>query len=403
MSKTILFRLGMIMVMALFLIPSGCGGEGHRIYYKPDYTNRFYVPQPILIKPGMVRKPEFEICKFITIINAQTDTGKTPLGTCVQKYTNLGAYTHKWSGNLRLWTDTAVTVLKAELKRRGVTVTARAPKVLRLTITRACLFWGFNVVGCPINLRVDTGNGYTKNFEIDNRSIDLYDSCDGAVAKAVAAMLNDEYIRSYLTCPSVKDDSDCDTVIDEIDKCPGTPRGVRVDADGCPLDSDGDGVPDYRDKCPGTPRGVRVDADGCPLDSDGDGVSNYKDKCPGTPGDARVDERGCWVISDTLFDFDKYQIKPQYYPLLDQAVMVFKNNPSLRVEIQGHTDYKGTEAYNQQLSEHRAQSVMSYLIRNGIEKNRLFAVGYGKSRPKASSRTDADRALNRRVELHPVH
>ena len=62
-------------------------------------------------------------------------------------------------------------------------------------------------------------------------------------------------------------DSDGDGVPDHLDKCPGTPMGVKVDARGCPLDSDGDGVPDYLDKCPGTPKGVKVDARGCPLDS----------------------------------------------------------------------------------------------------------------------------------------
>ena len=59
-------------------------------------------------------------------------------------------------------------------------------------------------------------------------------------------------------------DSDNDGVPDNLDKCPGTPAGVAVDKDGCPLDSDNDGVPDYLDKCPGTPAGVKVDKDGCP-------------------------------------------------------------------------------------------------------------------------------------------
>src|ERR1700690_2755146 len=78
-------------------------------------------------------------------------------------------------------------------------------------------------------------------------------------------------------------DSDGDGVVDSLDKCPNTPAGVKVDAQGCPLDSDGDGVPDYLDKCPNTPAGVKVDAQGCPLDSDGDGVPDYLDKCPNTP------------------------------------------------------------------------------------------------------------------------
>jgi len=88
-------------------------------------------------------------------------------------------------------------------------------------------------------------------------------------------------------------DSDGDGVPDYLDKCPDTPKGVKVDKDGCPVDSDGDGVPDYLDKCPGTPAGVKVDKDGCPLDSDGDGIPDYLDKCPGTPSGVKVDKDGC--------------------------------------------------------------------------------------------------------------
>ena len=93
-------------------------------------------------------------------------------------------------------------------------------------------------------------------------------------------------------------DSDGDGVPDNLDQCPNTPKGVKVDAVGCPLDSDGDGVPDYLDQCPNTPKGVKVDAKGCPLDSDGDGVPDYLDKCPGTPAGAKVDANGCELDSD---------------------------------------------------------------------------------------------------------
>ncbi|WP_084196820.1 OmpA family protein [Solimonas soli] len=88
-------------------------------------------------------------------------------------------------------------------------------------------------------------------------------------------------------------DSDGDGVPDRLDKCPGTPAGVHVYSNGCPIDADGDGVPDYLDKCPNTPAGVQVDASGCPLDSDGDGVPDYLDKCPGTPKGVHVNADGC--------------------------------------------------------------------------------------------------------------
>ena len=94
-------------------------------------------------------------------------------------------------------------------------------------------------------------------------------------------------------CPH---DSDGDGVYDGLDKCPGTPKGAIVDANGCPLDSDGDGVYDGLDKCPNTPKGAVVDSAGCPKDSDGDGVPDGLDKCPDTPAGARVDADGCPIV-----------------------------------------------------------------------------------------------------------
>jgi OOP family OmpA-OmpF porin len=87
-------------------------------------------------------------------------------------------------------------------------------------------------------------------------------------------------------------DADRDGVADARDRCPETPAGWRVDADGCPVDADGDGVPDGADACASTPRGARVDARGCPLDGDGDGVFDGIDQCPSTPRGVTVDEKG---------------------------------------------------------------------------------------------------------------
>lgn len=102
---------------------------------------------------------------------------------------------------------------------------------------------------------------------------------------------------SAATSVAVKD-SDNDGVPDKDDDCPGTPRGAKVDSDGCPVDSDRDGVPDHLDKCPSTPAGAKVDSDGCPGDSDKDGVYDDFDKCPGTPLGVQVDSDGCVADSD---------------------------------------------------------------------------------------------------------
>jgi len=194
-------------------------------------------------------------------------------------------------------------------------------------------------------------------------------------------------------------DSDGDGVPDNLDKCPRTPKGVKVDRVGCPLDSDGDGVADYLDKCPGTPKGVEVDKVGCPLDTDGDGVPDYLDQCPDTLKGAPVNSVGCWSIKGINFDYNKWDIKPQYYGLLDENIAVLKKNPSVKVQIQGHTDSSGSEAYNQGLSEKRADSVMKYFISKGIDAGRLSMKGLGELAPIASNDTPEGRAKNRRIDI----
>lgn len=200
-------------------------------------------------------------------------------------------------------------------------------------------------------------------------------------------------------CPM---DSDGDGVSDSMDQCPGTPKGTTVDKKGCPLDSDGDGVYDYLDQCPNTPKGVKVDKRGCPLDTDADGVFDYKDQCPGTPKGATVNQVGCWILTGVLFDTAKWDIKPQAYTKLNEVTTILKKNPSMKLEIQGHTDNRGSAAYNKRLSGNRSKAVMEYLVRSGIDQNRLTAVGFGFSRPAASNATPEGRALNRRVELRPI-
>lgn len=90
-------------------------------------------------------------------------------------------------------------------------------------------------------------------------------------------------------------DGDKDGVPDYLDLCANTPKDIPVDKFGCPTDSDGDGVPDFMDECPNTPKGISVDRNGCSMDSDGDGVPDSQDKCPNTPLGKKVDENGCEI------------------------------------------------------------------------------------------------------------
>ena len=210
----------------------------------------------------------------------------------------------------------------------------------------------------------------------------------------------DRFVKDVFYYVEVLLDSDGDGVVDERDQCPNTPRGITVDARGCPPDSDGDGVPDYLDRCPGTPPGVAVDNSDCPFDSDGDGVADHLDQCPNTPKGATVNEVGCWSLeATTLYDSNSSYMKAEAYPLLDEVAIILEKNPEMKVEVQGHTDNKGTAEYNQWLSEKRAQRVKDYLVSKGIDPSRLEAKGYGLTQAVASNATVEGRAQNRRVEL----
>ncbi|WP_306730004.1 OmpA family protein [Aeromonas hydrophila] len=189
------------------------------------------------------------------------------------------------------------------------------------------------------------------------------------------------------------------------DECPGTPAGVAVDAKGCPLDTDGDGVADYKDQCPGTPAGVTVDAKGCPLDSDGDGVPDYQDQCPNTPAGAKVNALGCvadLVLRDVNFEFDSAKLTSGAEQVLNGVAAKLVSNENVRVRIEGHTDSVGSDSYNKQLSQKRADSVKAYLASEGVGSNRMETMGYGEEQPVASNDTAAGRAENRRVELAEV-
>ena len=106
------------------------------------------------------------------------------------------------------------------------------------------------------------------------------------------------------------------------------------------------------------------------------------------------------TLRGIYFDFDKSTIKPESRPALELAAKMLTENPSINVEIQGHTDSKGSDSYNLSLSDRRAASVVLYLVQNlGIERSRLTSRGYGESMPIATNDTDDGRALNRRVEF----
>ena len=143
-----------------------------------------------------------------------------------------------------------------------------------------------------------------------------------------------------------------------------------------------------------------------PVDSDGDGVTDDIDQCPNTPPGTRVDSVGCplpvaQVASIKLkvnFAFDSDQVQERYFTDLAELAAFLKRFEDVYVDIEGHTDSVGPDDYNMQLSQRRAQAVVDVLVKDhGIAPQRLNAVGFGETKPVASNDTKEGRAENRRV------
>lgn len=148
-----------------------------------------------------------------------------------------------------------------------------------------------------------------------------------------------------------------------------------------------------------------------PIDSDGDGVADAYDRCPGTPAGELVDGSGCAQsqlgagperkFDDVLFDFDKSELTAAGKAILDNAAEVVNSGAykSLRVNIAGHTDWIGSDGYNQALSERRAITAKNYLIKKGVDASRIHTYAFGETQPVADNKTDEGRSLNRRDEI----
>lgn len=226
-------------------------------------------------------------------------------------------------------------------------------------------------------------------------------------------------------CPDP--DNDKDGVPDVKDKCPMEPedKDSFEDADGCPdPDNDQDGVPDVKDKCPTEPEDTDgfEDTDGCPdPDNDKDGIPDVKDKCPLQPETVNgfEDDDGCpdakpskniRIVKDTIavppvfFATNKDQILPKSFATLTEVATVLNDNPWLKkIRVEGHTDDVGADDKNLDLSQHRADSVVRFLVEHGVAAERLEAKGYGETKPKCQdvpSLTEmvADRSTKKRAK-----
>jgi outer membrane protein OmpA-like peptidoglycan-associated protein len=225
--------------------------------------------------------------------------------------------------------------------------------------------------------------------------------------------------RKIVEAPAQDPDTDGDGLLDTVDQCVLEPEDhdSYLDDDGCPEpDNDLDTIPDVSDRCPleaEDPDNYQ-DTDGCPdPDNDGDTVLDAQDQCPNEPGSATEAPLGCpekpplAVVTDCEvkitqqihFEFNKDRIRPESFPVLDAVVEVLSKNPDIRLEVQGHTDNKGTPFYNRDLSNRRSASVKKYLVAHGVTPDRLTSRGYGLDRPLVDNTTERNRALNRRVQF----
>ena len=218
-------------------------------------------------------------------------------------------------------------------------------------------------------------------------------------------------------CPD-DPDTDGDGIADSLDQCElvAEDKDGYLDEDGCPeADNDLDGLADAADKCPNAAEDLDgyEDEDGCPdPDNDNDTVPDVQDQCPNEPGSTSQEPLGCptnrlVVVTDCEvkitqqihFEFNKDKIRPESFAVLNAVVDVLNKNPNIQLEVQGHTDNKGAAAYNKDLSNRRAHSVMTYLMVHGVTPARLTAVGYGMERPLVDNGSEGNRALNRRVQF----
>jgi OOP family OmpA-OmpF porin len=224
-------------------------------------------------------------------------------------------------------------------------------------------------------------------------------------------------------CPEGQRDRDGDGIVDMLDRCPNEPEDKDgfEDEDGCPdPDNDRDGILDAQDNCPNEPEDIDgfEDNDGCPdPDNDKDGLLDNVDRCPNEPENYNgiEDEDGCPevpkrvvisggkinILDKIYFELAKAVIRPESYDILFQVAETLKQNPQItKVEIQGHTDNRGSETYNLDLSDRRVAAVRKFLIeRGGIAADRLTSKGYGESMLIDQGNDEQAHAKNRRVEF----
>lgn len=200
---------------------------------------------------------------------------------------------------------------------------------------------------------------------------------------------------------------------DEVWKYKTNPLKADTDGDGLsdgdevlkyktnPLkaDTDGDGLTDYEEIMTYKTDPLKVDTDGGSV---GDGVEVKRGTDPLDPKDDVVQVNVPIVLEGITFATNKYNITPESENILNGALKTLRTYDDIVVEISGHTDSDGSNAYNQQLSQKRAEAVKAWLVSKGISSDRITAVGYGENNPRVANDTPDNKRMNRRIEFKRI-
>jgi OmpA-OmpF porin, OOP family len=243
-----------------------------------------------------------------------------------------------------------------------------------------------------------------------------------ATSPALAASRPAPHIDPQAPCyrwPAV--DWDGDGVFDRVDRCNDTPKGCRVDAYGCPADADHDGVCDELDRCPGTPQGAEVDAHGCSASQRAAGripapppeppreiakapPRTVPPSKPVSESERQLIEQGRIRLENIYFETNSADLLEESEASLREAGEALEKFPDLRIEVEGHTDTRGTKRYNLRLSGDRAWAVRRWLLEHfHLRADNLVAKGYGEEHPETKERNNEELLRNRRVVLRVLN
>jgi outer membrane protein OmpA-like peptidoglycan-associated protein len=373
--------------------------------------------------------------------NAFTDMGAAIQGGFGVNFNLSSTIGLRWS-----WTGTYTMNDRWDGRNTPATSDPSLPLVHKMWKTND--LWGYNAIGITYSFG---SGGPVKAKKCTDKDMDgvcdKYDECKNTPEKyrnfvdsvgCPADRDKDSVYDADDACPDVKGsklfagcpDTDGDGIEDKLDKCPkdkgtaelqGCPDrdgdGVGDNEDGCPdvaglkeykgcPDRDGDGIEDNLDKCPDKKGAIA--GQGCP-DTDGDGVYDNVDVCPTKAGTAA--NKGCPEIKvetkkaieqaakNIFFETAKDVLKKESYDDIDKLVSILKEYPEAKVTVEGHTDSDGDDAANLDLSQRRADAVVTYMLGKGISPERMTAVGFGETKPKVENTNAVNKALNRRVEI----